>query len=301
MSRVRPKNIATSRHEGLSRRAERALERLGLTELEDACRYFERELLALPGVGHATVAEIRSALRRRGLALRDIDVDANALVLLNGVDDLLLDVRSRRVLEALGLATVAELTLLSPRYVRRQRGCGAGTVEAIRSALRRRGLDLHPRGYGFLPGERGLGARSRRRALPRLLDETYSLDDEYRVILGLHGRRSARALAAWVGSGRPGLNATRRHEVQRLVKARTCHASPAAKAVLRALGAVEQESYVAILRERRLLRAEWPADMVVRFLRLVAPGGFTVQRGSRGSYVVARGYASLAHTLDRLR
>jgi DNA-directed RNA polymerase alpha subunit len=56
---------------GMGMPAQRALEAIGVTSLDEVTRFSEEELLALHGVGPKAVAVIKAALQERGKALRE--------------------------------------------------------------------------------------------------------------------------------------------------------------------------------------------------------------------------------------
>ncbi|MCU0509625.1 MAG: DNA-binding protein [Anaerolineae bacterium] len=56
---------------GMGAPAQRALEAVGVMNLDDVTRFSEKELLALHGVGPKAVGIINAALREQGKTLRD--------------------------------------------------------------------------------------------------------------------------------------------------------------------------------------------------------------------------------------
>ncbi len=142
----------------LSVRARNCLRKMNIRTLGDLLKITEAELLAYKNFGETSLTEIQEMLRNKGLRLgqsleeqqeaqrrellRTVAANVPEEVLNRSVNDIDLSVRSRKALQRLGIATVAELAMRTEAELLGVKNFGQTSLTEIRQRLVELGLDL---------------------------------------------------------------------------------------------------------------------------------------------------------------
>ncbi|MHC4661453.1 MAG: tetratricopeptide repeat protein [Planctomycetota bacterium] len=136
----------------LSVRSRNCLNKMGIRSLGDLIMRSEQELLAYKNFGETSLNEIREMLASKGLrlgqALTDtkegVSDDAKSEFLSRPIDTLQLSVRSRKVMDRLGIRLLGQLVEKSEAELLSERNFGQTSLEEIQKQLRLHGLSLAP-------------------------------------------------------------------------------------------------------------------------------------------------------------